>query len=299
MRNLKTLTAKIYEKQHLMYRDKDLYERFLTMSLKPEFFGIPKKDFKNKVLLDAGCGSTGYITEAMQKLGCKEVTHLDLGDTWIQELQTKFKMRNIEIPSKFVNGDICKMPFNDQSFDIVMANGVLMHLKSRKQAEIALSELYRVLKTGGTGFVYIGIDEAGIIDRYIAPAFRKAYKDNSDFKNYIDDLEINSLHAEINRIFKSGFKNDYLLTRNLLNKFLKFVTLDSITFFQNALQVPVNQGVRLDYEWCKKEMNKLKATEIRIVPEKYWIRKDFRRFLAPLHFNRGEKLSRILYGGGT
>lgn len=178
-----------------------------------------------------------------------------------------------------------------------MANGLIMHLKSPRQAAIALRALHRVLKIGGIGYVYIGINKAGVIDRYNAPASRKAYKDESIFKNYIDDLEINSLCAEITRICKTGLKDDYLLARNLLNKLLKFVTSNSITFFQNALQVPVNQGARLDYEWCKKELYKLGVTKIRVIPEKYWIRKDFRRFLAPLHFNKEEKLSGILYGG--
>lgn len=110
---LKNINSKIFEKQYLMYRDTDLYERLITMSLKLGFFGIPRKDFRNKVVLDAGCGSTGDTTEAMQKLGCKELKHLDLGDAWIQELFEKFKLRKIYIPSKFVNGDICKIPFNN------------------------------------------------------------------------------------------------------------------------------------------------------------------------------------------
>jgi hypothetical protein len=118
-----------------------------------------------------------------------------------------------------------------------------------------------------------------------------------DFKNYIDDLEIDSFGVEINKINKSNLINDYLLTRNLLNKSLKFVAPDSSTFFQNALQVPGNQGARLDYKRCQKELNKLGITNVRIIPEKYWVRKDFRRFLDPLKFDKEKKLSRILYGG--
>lgn len=64
------------------------------------------------------------------------------------------------------------------------------------------------------------------------------------------------------------------------------------------MQVPGNQGARFDYKRCQKELNKLGITNIRIIPEKNWVKKDFQRFLEPLQFDKKEKLSRILYGGG-
>jgi hypothetical protein len=53
-----------------------------------------------------------------------------------------------------------------------------------------------------------------------------------DFKNYIGALEIDGFGVETNRIVKSNLIKNYLLTRNLLDKSLKFVATGEITFFK-------------------------------------------------------------------
>ena len=62
---------------------------------KPETFGLKKENFKNKNVLDLGCGSTGYLQKAMEKLECNSVTCSDLGNQYIEDLK-KFAKKNLK-----------------------------------------------------------------------------------------------------------------------------------------------------------------------------------------------------------
>lgn len=50
-------------------------------------------------------------------------------------------------PLADVKADICELPFEDNEFDLILCNHVLEHIP---EDEKAMSELYRVLKKGGT-----------------------------------------------------------------------------------------------------------------------------------------------------
>jgi predicted SAM-dependent methyltransferase len=58
-------------------------------------------------------------------------------------------------PIADVKADICDLPFEENSFDVVFCNHVLEHIEDDKKA---MSELYRVLKPGGMGIFQIPQD---------------------------------------------------------------------------------------------------------------------------------------------
>jgi len=60
-------------------------------------------------------------------------------------------------PLADVKADICKLPFDDNSFDIILCNHVLEHIPDDTKA---MQELYRVLKVGGMGILQIPQDLA-------------------------------------------------------------------------------------------------------------------------------------------
>lgn len=55
-------------------------------------------------------------------------------------------------PLADVKADICNLPFEDNSYDIIFCNHVLEHIEDDKKA---MQELYRVLKPGGLGIFQI------------------------------------------------------------------------------------------------------------------------------------------------
>lgn len=62
---------------------------------------------------------------------------------------------DLHSPIADVKADICNLPFEDNSFDVVFCNHVLEHISDDTKA---MQELYRVLKPGGMGIFQIPQD---------------------------------------------------------------------------------------------------------------------------------------------
>ncbi|WP_428848849.1 class I SAM-dependent methyltransferase [Virgibacillus siamensis] len=101
---------------------------------------------KGSSILDIGCGD-GYGTYRLHKSGY-DATGMDLS----KEMINKAKSRLDENEIGFFQGDISGMPFDNASFNAVMAINVL---EWTENPGAALSELHRVLKKDGT--LYAGI----------------------------------------------------------------------------------------------------------------------------------------------
>ncbi len=113
--------------------------------------GIPE-DFSGK-LLEVPVG-TGVLTMPVYRAMPKaEITCLDYSTDMMEAARQRSKIMHIDNVS-FKYGDVGNLPFEDESFDIVLSlNG--FHAFPDKEA--AYSETYRVLKKGGTfcGCFYI------------------------------------------------------------------------------------------------------------------------------------------------
>tara|TARA_R110002012_G_scaffold321969_1_gene552885 strand:- start:20828 stop:21523 length:696 start_codon:yes stop_codon:yes gene_type:complete len=62
---------------------------------------------------------------------------------------------DLESPIADVKADICNLPFEDNSYDIILCNHVLEHIPEDTKA---MQELYRVMKPGGYGVFQIPQD---------------------------------------------------------------------------------------------------------------------------------------------
>ncbi len=94
------------------------------------------------VVLDAGCG-TGLATRLL--LGCSEIRALDFSKRSLEVLEQRIgRRRNL----KPVHGDLCALPFPDETFDSVLCANAFPCLSPVTQA-CAASELRRVLKPLG------------------------------------------------------------------------------------------------------------------------------------------------------
>ncbi len=67
----------------------------------------------------------------------------------------EYTTTDLESPIADVKADICDLPFEDNSFDIIFCNHVLEHIPDDTKA---MQELYRVLKPGGLGIFQIPQD---------------------------------------------------------------------------------------------------------------------------------------------
>lgn len=109
----------------------------LEKRLRIVFEELLQNKITGKKFLDAGCG-TGYFAKVANEMGAK-VTALDVGSKLLAEVRKKCKVKTII-------GDICNLPFGNNTFDIVLATEVIEHTRNPKKA---VTELCRVTKKGG------------------------------------------------------------------------------------------------------------------------------------------------------
>ena len=128
-----------------MDKNKDLeYQKLATRAI--------QKDFNGK-MLEVPVG-TGILTMPIyQKLTNANITCLDYSNEMMARAESRAKNMNIKNIS-FVQGDVGKLPFENETFDLVLSmNG--LHVFPDK--DTAFSEIFRVLKKGGIfcGCTYI------------------------------------------------------------------------------------------------------------------------------------------------
>jgi len=107
----------------------------------PDLFAIIGK-VKNKTILDAGCG-TGRISLHLLKKGAK-VHGIDIGPNMIKN--AKMKTEQYKNRCEFKLASLYKIPYQKNSFDIVVSNLVLSHIKNLDKV---VNEMTRVLKPNG------------------------------------------------------------------------------------------------------------------------------------------------------
>ena len=103
--------------------------------------GSLKDNLKGKLVLEAGCGA-GRFTEVLLKHGAALVSS-DLSSA-VEVNQENFPQSNTHL---VIQADINDMPFQDETFDVVLCLGVIQHTPS---PEKTIKSLYNLVKKGGT-----------------------------------------------------------------------------------------------------------------------------------------------------
>ena len=101
---------------------------------------------RNEVVLDLGSGAGTDSLVAAQMVGPQgRVTGLDM----TPEMLAKAKAAAAEMEAanvKFMEGEVEVLPFGDESFDVVISNGVIDLIPDK---DAVFSEIHRVLRPGG------------------------------------------------------------------------------------------------------------------------------------------------------
>lgn len=169
----------------------DKKEKYLNSFEKNNFLPL-LGDLKNKELLDVGAG-TGRLSVLVAKAGAR-VTALDMSEKMLKILQSKDK--NI----KTILGDAENLPFANDTFDIVMAAFLVVHLRNPK---IFFDEAYRVLKDGGRLVVSnINQKEPPEVDTSLGKIKIESYYHRRE--EVVDDLESLAFTIEKNVLLHEG-----------------------------------------------------------------------------------------------
>ena len=162
-------------------------------------------------ILDAGCGVGRYtIPLAMREY---DVTGVDISLFAITELDNVRLRRNMQMG--LAAADIFHLPFRDNSFDAVVAFGVLQHLLEDERSTV-LPEFARVLVPGGTLVIEVlGMEDMRIGGREVETAtFLRStgsvyhYFNLDEIKDIFSGLEI--IDIKENRTIKNIAGKDHM-----------------------------------------------------------------------------------------
>jgi len=95
------------------------------------------------IVLDAA-GGTGRWSIRMAKKGCN-VTLLDISEKMLNIAYKKVGIEGLQHRIVIEKGDICKLNYQDETFDLILCEHALFLLE---EPEVALTEFARVLKKG-------------------------------------------------------------------------------------------------------------------------------------------------------
>jgi ubiquinone/menaquinone biosynthesis C-methylase UbiE len=95
-------------------------------------------------LLECGCG--GNPERALLPL-CSHYTGIDFSVTGIEAARNALSAQ--DVPFTLVNGDICRLPFADATFDAVYSANAIYHIPDPEAQAAAYREAVRVVRPGG------------------------------------------------------------------------------------------------------------------------------------------------------
>ncbi|MGG1519223.1 class I SAM-dependent methyltransferase [Paenibacillus oryzisoli] len=116
---------------------------------------------QGKRVLEVGCG-TGRTACYLAEQGI-EVTAVDIRPEMIAKAKVRAEKQGVSV--NFIVGDVCRLPFEDSTFDVVLVESVT----NFADAEKAVSEYYRVLRPGGKLY-----DREVIRIKEMSPAIHRA-----------------------------------------------------------------------------------------------------------------------------
>jgi SAM-dependent methyltransferase len=129
---------------------------------------IGKQFFRDKVVLDAGCGPGRHALYAA-RYGAREVWALDLGQSVAVARRLTSGQPNVHV----VQADILSPPFSGgkgaNGFDFVFSIGVIHHLS---EPQVAIASLARLLRPGGQLFVWVYAREGSTVMRVVIESLR-------------------------------------------------------------------------------------------------------------------------------
>jgi ubiquinone/menaquinone biosynthesis C-methylase UbiE len=102
----------------------------------------------DRQILDAGCGTGGMLSWLARYSGNGKVVGIDLSP-----IALEFCRKSND--NELIEASVTSLPFEDSSFDLITSFDVLVQLPGENDDEIALREMYRVLKPGGIAFVRV------------------------------------------------------------------------------------------------------------------------------------------------
>jgi 2-polyprenyl-3-methyl-5-hydroxy-6-metoxy-1,4-benzoquinol methylase len=161
---------------------------------------------KDKFVLDAACG-TGYGSKMLAQAGARSVVGLDISYDSIKHAIPLYSDHNVS----FVQGDIHQLPFEDETFDVVVSFETIEHIPD---GSLWFKEASRVLKKGGLFIVSTPNRRNSAPGTYIEEAPKNPY--HCFEYNIVEFLGEMVAHFDLIGFFGQTFINDHVRPEHLI-----------------------------------------------------------------------------------
>lgn len=199
------ISVKQYKNSTNLARRINLHEEFSTNKEIGWYeWCYEKMNIKGKMkILEVGCGNGRLWRKNLEKVNKNlDITLTDIEVKMIEA--TKEELLQKKHLFKFDVVDVCNLPYEKDSFDIIIANHMLYHVKD---IEKALEEIYRVLKTNGSVFIStVGKDHLKELKLMIEDIDLGKTKEQWSF---IDRFNLKSGFETLNKFFKDVYRYKY------------------------------------------------------------------------------------------
>ncbi len=153
-----------------------------------------------KKVLDVGCGN-GYSTIRFAEKYTSDFIGIDFVDDMVSAARGMTGKHNIIGKIEFRVGDVTNIGFDDDTFDVVVSERCLLNLPSREMQWKAMSEISRVLKTGGIYLMLEGTLQGlgkmnEIRNKFGLDPIPEAEKSYNWFSNKFDEPEMIAKSSE-------------------------------------------------------------------------------------------------------
>jgi SAM-dependent methyltransferase len=122
--------------------------------------------YRGGSVLEVGPGNGNLLERLLKREPNFDYTGLDISSDLVEFMREKFSGTS----AGFVEGDVCELPFEDSTFNLVIATGTICHWRD---PDLGLREIERVLKPGGSLYIQDQLGYSGLINatRAVAQGF--------------------------------------------------------------------------------------------------------------------------------
>ncbi|MFC7679688.1 class I SAM-dependent methyltransferase [Paenibacillus sp. GCM10028914] len=156
----------------------------------------------NSRILEVGCG-TGRTACYLKEQGFN-VTAIDLHENMLNKARARAEAMGLDI--HFQKADVCSLPFEDNQFDLIIAESVTVFTDASR----SLSEYCRVLDKGGTLY-----DRELLMDKPMPAETQK------ELENFFGIPQLMNREEWHKRLIESGFSYEEALEYNHFTEQLK------------------------------------------------------------------------------
>ncbi len=113
----------------------------------------------DETVLDVGCGNGIMILSAAKRLTSGHAIGIDIWTEGSGDCRPSIFLENAHIEGvedrvSLENEDVCQLPYNDSSFDLIISGLTMHHIGHGADSTKAMREMVRVLKPGGRLGIY-------------------------------------------------------------------------------------------------------------------------------------------------